>query len=502
VLVLAIIAALSFSVFSFSETTLNDYEAMRSSVNQVQLRAAAASGIAAVRTRLAADDLAMPPRSGVVVREPGESVSYAIVASLEAAADKDAPALFDESARFNPNALSLKPSRLRESRERLLALPGLTPDIASGLLAWMSRPDELTKTNPGTAVDPDEPPRRRFRRLDELLEVSGLTPALLYGADRNANGLRDPDELESRDGRLDRGLSELMTVTAWESTIAPTGEEKIDLNRRDLAGLYDTLRARMPREIALFVVASRCAPLDYDNEAAPRPVDADSERLARLDSAAERLRRQLGPATDDEAAQVNPRDLVRDGLPLPIDPPFRLESLLSLAGGKIQIRIADEDRLLRSPWAADAGGIERLLVQLEPIATAVSGPGNRHEGRINIQFAPLPVLRTIPGMSESLARAILSRRRPQSRDQQTIAWLARESLVTPAELRRLAPYITVRGSVWSGIALGLREGRTAAAPTAFVVARRGPTTDLLQQTDLPMIPFSSAWSTPAGGPTR
>lgn len=500
-LVLAIIAALSFSVFSFSETTLSDYEAMRSSVDQIQLRAAAASGIAAVRARLAVDDLAPPPRSGLVVREPGESVSYTIVATLDTAADKDAPVLFDESARFNPNSLSLKPSRLRESRERLLALPGLTPDIASGLLSWMSRPDGFTNANPATAVDPDEPPRRRFRRLDELLEVSGLTPALLYGADRNANGVRDPDEPESQGGRLDRGLAELMTVTAWESTIAPTGEQKIDLNRRDLAGLYDTLRARMPREIALFVVASRCAPLEYDNEAAPRPVDAESERLARLDSAAERLRRQLGPAADDDA-QVNPRDLVRDGLPLPIDPPFRLESLVSLAGGKIQVRIADEDRLLRSPWAADAGGIERLLAQLEPIATVVSGPGNRHEGRINIQFAPLPVLRTIPGMSESLARAILARRRPLSRDQQTIAWLARESLVTPAELRRLAPSITVRGSVWSGVALGLREGRTAAAPTAFVVARRGPTTDLLQQTDLPMIPFSSAGSTPAGGPTR
>jgi len=487
--VLAVVAALSFSVFSFSERSLGEYEATRASVDQIQMRTAAAGGIEAARAWLeSAPSTKALPESGTVGDRDGRAVTYALFREWPIAAPDSAGGLANESARLNPNSLSLKPSRLRESRERLLALPGMTPDLAGGILSWMASPD--VDSSRASRETPDDVPRRRFQRIDELLMVPGMTPGRLYGDERPSDSFQPSPPAASRSGREPRqGLSEFLSVTAHESQTASNGTRKIDLNRADLAGLYDDLRGKLslPEPTVLFLVASRIAPLEYDRETQPAAVDAETERLKRLDSARRRLDRQLGGTKEtNPGPTTTARDHVRGGLALPTEPPFRIESLAQLAGAKVRVRIGDEDRLLVSPWRDDARGFENLLRELEPWLTTSSGP--RLEGRIRLQEASVPVLRTIPQMSEALARTIVARRRPAARDQQTITWLLREGLVGAAELRRLGPYLTTGGSVWSGVSTGRIEGGRSVALVRFQVAQSGRETTLLQQADLPFAP--------------
>lgn len=492
ILVLVIVSALSLAVFTFSEQTLNEYAATRVAVEQVQARSAAVSGLESVRAHFESSvsrtpqtsrrsrTAVGPPTSGKIGDRDRETNYQIVRLPLETAVNASfSPGLVNASSRFDPNSLSLKPSRLRESRERLLALPGMTPDLAASLLSWMSVP-EGTPRHP--EPDHDDPPRRRIERLDELLDLPGMSLAILYGEDRNGNGLRDPDEPDSnRDSRLQRGLSEFLTVEGCEATSSPLGPPKIDINRRDLAGLYDALRGRFSPEVARFLVACRISPIEYEREAADR-TSAEQERLERLDSARRRLERQLGGSTVDEPA-VDPKDLVRAGMSLPTSPPFRIESLTDLAGARVRVRVADQDTLLASPWGDDARGFETLLRDLEPVLTVVSGPCQR--GRINLQEAPLPVLLTVPGLGESLARTIVARRRPDHPDQSTIAWILREGLVTPIELRRVGPYLTTGGSVWEGISIGRTAGSKWAAGLRFVLAETSTGTTLLRHDDLP-----------------
>lgn len=495
-LVLVVVAALAFSVFSFSERSLGEYEATRASVDQIQMRTAAASGVEAARGWLEAGATSRTlTETGLVGDRDGRRVTYALWKQPPSVTDTPAAGLANESARFNPNALSLKPSRLRESRERLLALPGMTPDLAGGILAWMAAPDVAEAAAEDEAVD--EPPHRRFERIDELLLVPGMTPDRLYGTGSRATG---PNAMANR-----VALAEFLTVSGHESNVSPNGLPKVHLNRKDLAGLYDDLRGRLgfPEATALFLVAVRTAPLEYDHEGRPPAGDAETERLKRLDSARRRLERQLGGSKESASVSVTrtAREEARGGLALPPEPPIRIDSLAQLAGAKVRVRIHDEDRLLTSPWRDDAQGFENLLTQLEPWLTTSSG--SRLEGRVRLQEAPVAVLRTIPGMSESLARAIVARRRPGSRDQETIAWLLREGLVTAPELRELAPYLTTGGSAWRGVAVGRIEGNQSVAAIQFQVAHSGRTTTILGQFDLPFAPAPTSFpgSTGVGIPT-
>lgn len=495
-LVLVVVAALAFSVFSFSERSLGEYEATRASVDQIQMRTAAASGVEAARGWLEAGATSSTlPETGFIGDRDGRRVTYSLWKQPASAADTPVAGLANESARFNPNALSLKPSRLRESRERLLALPGMTPDLAGGILAWMAAPD-VAETMPPDEIT-DEPPHRRFERIDEFLLVPGMTPDRLYGTTSRVPG--------SSAAANRAGLAEFLTVAGHESNTSPSGRPKVHLNRKDLAGLYDDLRGQLglPEATALFLVAVRTAPLEYDHEAHAPTDTAESERLKRLDSARRRLERQLGSSKEAASGGVTrtAREETRGGLALPTEPPIRIDSLARLAGAKVRVRIHDEDRLLTSPWRDDAQGFENLLTQLEPWLTTSSGP--RLEGRVRLPEAPVAVLRTTPGMSESLARAIVARRRPGSRDQETIAWLLREGLVTAPELRELTPYLTTGGSVWRGVAVGRIEGSQSVAAIQFQVAHSGRTTTLLGQFDLPFAPAPAALpgSTRIGIPT-
>ncbi len=127
---------------------------------------------------------------------------------------------------------------------------------------------------------------------------------------------------------------------------------------------------------------------------------------------------------------------------------------------------------IASPWQDEAGTYNQGFADLLDVATVDSG--KRVAGRININVASLPVLLTIPGMTETLADQILGSRDPgASGDQRHPTWLIAEGLVTLDELRPMFPWITTGGDVYSGQVVGYFDAGTARARAEIVLDRSG-----------------------------
>jgi hypothetical protein len=112
-------------------------------------------------------------------------------------------------------------------------------------------------------------------------------------------------------------------------------------------------------------------------------------------------------------------------------------------------------------------------------------------GRVNINQASYDVLRTIPGLSDSVAKAIgrvqseiaLSSRNDEF---ESVAWLVSRGLISPAELRSMGPYLTTHGHVQSGIAIGQTGTDHPLAMVEFTIRCSGQHSRLLNHRDLPI----------------
>jgi DNA uptake protein ComE-like DNA-binding protein len=134
--------------------------------------------------------------------------------------------LTDESAKLNLNVASA---------EMLEFLPGMTPALAAAIIDWRDTDSELTTNGAEDETyqrlnPPYSCKNAPFDSLDELRLVAGIYPEILYGEDANLNGILDPNEndgdtsppLDNRDGHLDLGILEYLTVWSRESNSSRT----------------------------------------------------------------------------------------------------------------------------------------------------------------------------------------------------------------------------------------------------------------------------------------
>jgi type II secretory pathway component PulK len=124
--------------------------------------------------------------------------------------------LVDESSKLNLNTAT---------QAMLEALPRMTPELAAALIDWRDADDEVTQGGAEleTYMRRDPPYRCKntnYESVAEIRLVVGAELDLLFGDDANQNGLLDANEndgdnstpSDNRDGRLDPGLLEYLTV--------------------------------------------------------------------------------------------------------------------------------------------------------------------------------------------------------------------------------------------------------------------------------------------------
>ena len=175
----------------------------------------------------------------------GKTWSWMLAPNL----DEDTSAsygLIDLSGRVNINTAS---------QQMLLKLPGMTAELASAIVDWRDADDNVT---PGGAeseyylllTEPYQCKNAPFETVAEVLLVKGATHEILFGEDRNQNGLLDTNENDGEgsapddnaNGRLEHGLSAYITVHTTEPNESDTGERLININRLPNRRFSDLLR--------------------------------------------------------------------------------------------------------------------------------------------------------------------------------------------------------------------------------------------------------------------
>ncbi len=461
VLVLVVVAVLSLAAYAFSDVMLAENEMTHIVGKQVQAYSLAASGVASVRAFLMRDPTAQSEAGGfynnptefqavsVASEEGGESVGmFTVVApalDTEGNAAGTRFGLEDESARVNLNvlfkleeqALALGQDTL--TRDLLMALPGMSVEVADAILDWIDEDDETreygAEADYYAGLTPAYSPKNgMLETVEELLLVRGVTPQLLFGADVNRNGVIDENEMDEAAVGMDselasRGWASLLTLHSKEQNVNAAGEQRINLNMDDMQALNDALSLVLTPEQVVFILAYRLS----------EPYEGDDE--GELYSSGE--------------------------LDLGQDPKTEFNQVLDLIGAKVEITFqgAEEATVLKSPFADDMLSMTTYMSTLMDAVTVVDA--DSIPGRININQAPREVMAGIPGMTDQLLEQIISTRSPEpqiddpSRTHET--WLLTEGLVTLEEMQTLLPFVCAGGAVYRTQVVGFYDDGQASS---------------------------------------
>lgn len=473
-LVLVVVAMLSLGSYAFTDLMITHREAADLAGRQLQTRLIVDSGIDATRQFLSVTPEELQSAGGVydnpdtfkginVVQDedPALRGSFAVVAPAindEGDFEGVRHGLEDESARLNLNTLLIADDmQPGAGRTLLMALPGMTEDIADAILDWMdpdteardlgAEDDHYSGLNPPYAAK-----NGPLETVEELLLVRGVTPQLLFGSDANRNGTLDP--VEGASGDVDtanlRGWASLLTLHSQEMNQNPKGEPRIYLNEPDLNKLQQSLTAVMPSEWVTFILAYR----------------------------------RYGPYSGSERGQqgiVETIDTSQPGRAV-------LSQVLDLVGARVQLPANGNSTstVIASPFEDSIASMNVTLPVLLDHCTI--NPSEKIPGRININQAPACILRGIPGMNDDMVSRILSARIPESTEEKPgrrhETWLAAEGILTLTEMRQMAPYMTCRGSVFRGQIVGYFEGGTTASRAEVIFDSTSKPTQVLFWRDI------------------
>lgn len=153
--------------------------------------------------------------------------------------------LVDESAKLNLNTATV---------DMLKLLPNMTDEFAAAIVDWRDEDNEVTSNGAEqdaySLLNPSYPCKNApFETPFELRLVYRASLPLLQGEDANMNGVLDPNEndgteslpLDDRDGELDFGLWEYVTVYSRQPNQSADGEDKINIGGDDREALTDLL---------------------------------------------------------------------------------------------------------------------------------------------------------------------------------------------------------------------------------------------------------------------
>ena len=332
----------------------------------------------------------------------------------------------DECAKLNVNSLILQDPTGETLYAALMKLTNMTEEIADAIVDWLDA-DETQRPSGAEAgiYQGFSPPyackNGPISSLEELLLVRGVTPQLLFGNDRNRNGVLDAGEDDGSE--LNRGWSEFLTCYGREVNIDSEGLTRIDLNTADLATLSAQLTPVVGQELSDYIVYVRstnkavaAAPLTAMQVAAPpanlrdlvqKIVDAKGQGTRKLSSTMTLFSTQI-PLTAPPAAPGMPPNPV-PVVACPLNDPAQLQSLLSL---------------LLDKTSASTG------YELSP--------------RINVNTASRDVLLGLPGLIETEVDTMITTRSTLTpTDPATLsgAWIVTQAKLSADKFKIIEKYI-------------------------------------------------------------
>jgi type II secretory pathway component PulK len=510
--VLIVVVLLSLAAYQFSDVMLAEYKANDSYLRSAQARSLAESGIQYAAALLSNPDAYTntlnsnpynnPSAFQRVVVNPSASQRFrgyfSIVSPLDPGDTGSQPFRFgvsDEGGKINLNAImQTDPSGTALSNilnAMTPTVPTLTPQVIDPIIDWIDS-DSTPRQNGAedTYYQQQSPPYHAkngpLDTLDELLLVMNMTPQILYGNDRNRNGILDPGE---GDGAVDRGLSAYFTVHSREQNIDSQGNQRIYVNANDLKTLYQQLKPVVGDQLAKFIILYRT----YGPSAGPSKGGASSKGGGAGSTTGSKggsgggassskggggggasgKGGKAGSSTGEDGAD-EPDDQNAAGLgkvtpSFKVSKPQSIKSLFDLVNTYVQIPSANprvKPTRYPSPLNDPATQQTLLPILLDAVSTskALELPG-----RINVNTAPAAVLMGLTGLSangltETDVQTILANRpSPDSTEPpdpmfQTTAWLLTAGNISAKKLSSLDKYITARSQVYRVQSIGRLEG--------------------------------------------
>jgi len=158
--------------------------------------------------------------------------------------------LVDEASKLNLN-MDIDPEQMRGMLE---SLPDMPTDLAAAIIDWRDTDFDLTpdgaESETYLLLDPGYYCKDSgFESVEELRLVMGAEWDVLYGEDANRNGVLDPNENDGdetrpdddRDGTLDPGLLEYLTVYSREPNKRDDGSARINIKNDEDGALQPLL---------------------------------------------------------------------------------------------------------------------------------------------------------------------------------------------------------------------------------------------------------------------
>lgn len=496
--VLVVIVVLTLAAYQFTDVMTAEHRAAARTTDALQARHSAVSGVHYAAAMLADPatfygDLQGTPtlegsfesgivRDGTVPRAQARFALVSVVSTGNGDFEQRFGAVVDESSKLNINALiQLDPSgeTLAAALTQLADVtgnPGLTPDVIDAIVDWVDS-DEDPRTNgaentyylaaPGEYKAKNGP----LNSLDELLLVRGVTPQLLYGTDRNRNGVSDDDP---EGGVFDRGLADFLTVYGRELNLDALGVVRENVNEsEDMAALYERLQMRLGNELATFIMAYKTfqtvsttttttPTTQQQNVQQGSIADLEAVVKASIDAGTATNRRRLKSLLDLRTARIT--------LPRPQNAPAETPTFV------VTSPLSDSTKL---------PALLGTLLDLTTTTTVVEMPP-----RININTAPREVLMSLigvaggtgstgsaAGLTPADVDAIINLRQglnPADPATLTGAWLLQEGGISADVFKKLEKYITGRSMVYRIHSIGyFGEGGPTARVEAVVDTNQG-----------------------------
>lgn len=360
--------------------------------------------------------------------------------------------LEDESNRINLNLLkALADTPGDADQEMLMALSGMTVEIADAILDWLDsddspRPAGVESNYYATLNPPYAAANRELTSIAELLLVRGVTPQLLFGQDLNQNHLIEGNEARASaplnsgglDGVYRYGWATHLTLYSRDRDGGGGGAghaQPIDINQEDLPRLYGELLEQFNKQTAMFIVAYR----QQGPFAGPAVLESASAR-------------ELDLTQPARCAISHPLDLIGQNVQM------------TLVGDVEPVAVASPFKDDESELHYNLGELERLSIPKLPV-------------RINIMGAPRVVLRSIPGIDDTTVEAILNHRDAVSEREPdgelNEYWPLTEGIVDMNQMRAIAPFVNLGGAVFRAQVLGHFAASGVSTQTEVVVDASG-----------------------------
>jgi len=346
----------------------------------------------------------------------------------------------DEASKLNVNALYAADSSGQVLHDALMKLPNMTDDAAWCIVDWVDPNDEPSAAGAesqyySALTPPYQCKNAPLDTVEELLLIKGVTPALLYGTDRNRNGKTDPGEDDGY-GSFSAGWAAYLTVYSRERNVDSEGAKRININGNDLATLNADLTAVLGEELTAFLLVYRL--YGPTNPTAP-PAKGP-------------------PARPGTPAQMTAA--VQRAIQAGTAPRTRLPSLFALMEATVTVAGSNPRQgstTHKSPLKADAADAELLGKLLDKCTTSANA---ELPARVNANTAPREVLMALPGMTDADADLIISKRPTYLNGDapdpaySTVAWLVTTGGLKPTAMAALERFVTARTQVYRVTSVG------------------------------------------------